>query len=84
MSDTEREQLREALRAATRKYRRTEKAHEDARQEVIAVIVESLRAGVRPSHVEEDGPFKGPYIRRIREEHKIPKFMKGKEREPTE
>ncbi|MCC5574520.1 hypothetical protein IMZ11_02555 [Microtetraspora sp. AC03309] len=77
MSEAETEQLREALRAATRKYRRTEKAHEDARQELVAAIVEALRGGVRPTEVEDDSPFKGAYIRRIREEHGIPAFKKG-------
>ncbi|GAA0853358.1 hypothetical protein ACFQVD_26665 [Streptosporangium amethystogenes subsp. fukuiense] len=83
MSDTERERLREALRTATRKYHRTEKAHEDARKEVTAAIVEALRGGVRPAQVEDDGPFKGPYIRRIRDEHGIPAFKKGKDPEPS-
>ncbi|HEY9441460.1 MAG TPA: hypothetical protein VIS29_23020 [Streptomyces sp.] len=74
---SEHDELREALQAATRKYRRTEKAHEQSRQEVIAAIVAALRGGVRPTHVEDDSPFKGAYIRRIRDEHAIPAFKKG-------
>ncbi|WP_433259273.1 hypothetical protein ACQPYK_49700 (plasmid) [Streptosporangium sp. CA-135522] len=82
MSETERERLRETLRAATRKYQRTEKAHEEARKEVTAAIVDALRGGVRPAEVETDGPFKGPYIRRIRDEHGIPAFKKGQPAPP--
>jgi hypothetical protein len=84
MNDAEEERLRDAIRAATRKYRRTEKAHDDAREEVIAAIVAALRAGVRPAKVEDDAPFKGPYIRRIREEHGIPAFKKGQPAEPAD
>lgn len=79
MEDPEKERLREAVRAATRKYRRTEKAHDDARTELTAAIAEALRGGVRPTLVEEDSPFKGAYIRRIRDEHGIPAFRKGRE-----
>lgn len=75
----EREKLREALRSATRKYHRTEKAHEQSRDEVIAAIVDALRGGLRPTEVEDESPFKGAYIRRIREEHGIPAFKKGRD-----
>lgn len=75
----EQAKLREALREATRKYRRTEKAHEQSRAEVLAAIVAALRGGVRPTEVEDDSPFKGAYIRRIREEHGIPAFKKGRD-----
>ncbi|MGI5274712.1 hypothetical protein ACQEUU_37145 [Nonomuraea sp. CA-218870] len=77
MNDDATEALREEIRAATRKYRRTERAHKQARDELIEAIVTGLRGGVRPAEAEEDSPFKGAYIRRIREEHKIPAFKKG-------
>lgn len=77
MDNEEVAQLREDIRAATRKYRRTEKAHEQARDELIEAIVNGLRGGVRPTEVEDDSPFKGAYIRRIRDEHGIPAFKKG-------
>jgi hypothetical protein len=77
MTDEEVARLREDIRAATRKYQRTEKAHNQARDELIAAIVEGMRNGVRPAEVEEDSPFKGAYIRRIRDEHGIPAFRKG-------
>lgn len=82
MEDPEKQRLREAVRAATRKYRRTEKAHEDARIELTTTIVEALRGGVRPTEVEDDSPFKGAYIRRIRDKHEIPAFKKGHDPEP--
>jgi Txe/YoeB family toxin of Txe-Axe toxin-antitoxin module len=77
MENEETARLREGIRAATRKYRRTEKAHKEAQEELIRAIVEGLRGGVRPTEVEEDSPFRGAYIRRIREEHRIPAFKKG-------
>lgn len=69
--------LREEIRAATRKYLRTKKAHEDAHDALIDAIVNGMRNGVRPAQVEEDAPFKGAYIRRIRDQHGIPAFKKG-------
>lgn len=84
MNDAEVARLREEIRAATRKYRRTEKAHEQAREELIASIVNGMRNGVRPAQVEEDAPFKGPYIRRIRDEHGIPAFKKGQPAPPSD
>lgn len=77
MDEDEVARLREAIRSATRKYRRTERAHEQAREELIAAIVHGLRNGVRPAQAEEDSPFKGAYIRRIRDQHDIPAFKKG-------
>ncbi|SEN89615.1 hypothetical protein [Nonomuraea pusilla] len=83
MENEEVARLREDIRAATRKYRRTEKAHEQAREELIAAIVNGLRNGVRPAEAEEDSPFKGAYIRRIRDEHGIPAFKKGQPAQPA-
>ncbi|MFI7468654.1 hypothetical protein [Nonomuraea sp. NPDC049646] len=77
MGDDEIAALREEIRAATRKYERTEKAHNQAREELIAAIVKGMRGGVRPVEAEEDSPFKGAYIRRIRDDHGIPAFRKG-------
>lgn len=82
MNDDEVARLREEIKAATRKYRRTEKAHEQARDELIAAIVNGLRNGVRPAEAEEDSPFKGAYIRRIRKDFDIPAFKKGEPSTP--
>lgn len=78
MENEEVARLREEIRAATRKYRRTEAAHEQARDELVEAIVNGLRGGVRPTEAEDDSPFRGAYIRRIREDHGIPAFKKGK------
>ena len=83
MESEEVAKLREEIRNATRKYRRTEKAHEQAREELIAAIVNGLRNGVRPAEVEDDSPFKGASIRRIRDDHGIPAFKKGQPASPA-
>ena len=62
---------REVIRAATRRYNRTKKAHEEARDEVTEAIVAALKAGVRPTAVEEDSPFKAARIRQIARDHGI-------------
>jgi hypothetical protein len=77
MESEEVAKLREVIRTATRKYQRTEKAHEQARDDLIEAIVNGLRGGVRPTEVEDDSPFRGAYIRRIRDDHGIPAFKKG-------
>jgi hypothetical protein len=57
--------VREDLAAATRRYKRTETAHADARQEAIDAVIAALRAGVGPTEVERLSPFTGAYIRKL-------------------
>ncbi len=71
---------REALAAATRRYRHTEIAHEEARQETIRAVIEALRAGIGPTEVERLSPFTGAYIRKLAREHDIPPAPPGPKR----
>ena len=66
MSDYE-----QAVRDATRRYRQTEKVHERAREDVIAVVVKALEAGERPTDVTAWSPFTAAYVRKIAREHGI-------------
>ncbi len=59
------------LDASTARYRQTEQAHEEARQEVVAAALAALRAGERPTDVAEHSPFTDSYIRRIVRENGI-------------
>jgi hypothetical protein len=59
------------LDESTRRYRRTEKAHEQSRDEVIADVVAALRAGERPTDVVRRSPFTDAYVRRIARDHGI-------------
>ena len=68
---------REALSAATRRYRRTEAAHEEARQEVINAVIAALRDGVGPTEVERLSPFTSAYIRKLARENGIPPAPPG-------
>jgi hypothetical protein len=61
----------DAITESTRRYRRTEKAHEEARDAVVADVVAALRAGKRPTDVVERSPFSSAYVRRIAREHGI-------------
>ena len=71
---------REALAAATRRYRRTEGAHEEARQETINAVLAALRAGIGPTEVERLSPFTGAYIRKVAREAGIPPASPGPKR----
>ncbi|MFJ4343155.1 hypothetical protein [Streptomyces sp. NPDC088915] len=61
----------QALDHATRQYRKTEEAHEEARQAAITAVVTALRDGMRPTDVTERSPFTAAYVRRIAREHGI-------------
>jgi len=61
----------DVIAESTRRYRRTEKAHEEARGAVVAAVVAALRAGKRPTDVVEHSPFTSAYVRRIAREHGI-------------
>ncbi|KOX10177.1 hypothetical protein [Nocardiopsis sp. NRRL B-16309] len=55
----------EALDTSTRKYRRTEKAHEEAREAAITDVLNALRAGARPTDVTNRSPFTAAYVRKL-------------------
>ena len=55
----------QAVRDATRRYRQTEKAHEEAREGVIAAVLKALEAGERPTDVTAWSPFTATYVRKI-------------------
>lgn len=59
------------LDESTRRYRRTEKAHEQSRNDVIAKVVAALQAGRRPTDVVRRSPFTDAYVRRIAREHGV-------------
>ncbi len=71
---------REQLAAATRRYRRTEAAHEEARQQVIEAVLAALRANIGPAEVERLSPFTGAYIRRLARQESIPPAAPGPKR----
>jgi hypothetical protein len=60
-----------ALDEATRRYRRTKKAHDDARKTASAALVDALRAGMPPTEATERSPFSAAYVRRIARENGI-------------
>jgi hypothetical protein len=61
----------DAVREATRRYRQTEQAHEQARDELVAVVVEALKAGERPTDVTSWSPFTATYVRKLARKHGI-------------
>lgn len=67
------------LEESTRRYRRTEKAHEQSRDDVIAKVVAALKADKRPTDVVKRSPFTDAYVRRIAREHGIEAKPRGKE-----
>ena len=67
-----------ALDTSTSRYRTTEAAHEQARQDVLADVVAALRAGERPTDVVDRSPFTAAYIRKVAREHGIEPARKGK------
>lgn len=69
-----------ALTEATRRYRRTEKAHEEARDAAVQAVVDALRAGIRPTDVTNASPFTAAYVRRIAREHGIEPATPGPKR----
>jgi hypothetical protein len=65
------------LVAATRRYRATDAAHEEARQEAIAAVLAALRAGIAPTEVERLSPFTAAYVRRIARDNGVPPAPPG-------
>jgi hypothetical protein len=76
--DTAKDPL-DLIAESTRRYRRTEKAHEQARDDLIVDIVAALRAGKRPTDVVARTPFTDAYVRRIAREHGIKPRRRGGE-----
>lgn len=73
--------LRDDLTAATRRYRRTEAAHEAARDEVVAAVVAALKGGVTPTEVVQLSPFAAAYVRRLARAEGIPPAGPGPKRQ---
>ncbi|MDI2132582.1 hypothetical protein [Yinghuangia seranimata] len=62
----EHETAAEQLSKAAKAYRRTEKAHEEARQALKQAAVEALDAGVKQSEVVKTTGWTREYLRRLR------------------
>jgi hypothetical protein len=73
----------EALDQATRRYRKTEAAHDEARNSAAKAVVEALRAGQRPTDVAEHSPFTAAYVRRIARDHGIEPARPGPKKLPV-
>ncbi|HET6293534.1 MAG TPA: hypothetical protein VFG33_09170 [Kribbella sp.] len=72
--------LRADLTSATARYRKTETAHEQARNETMAAVLAALRGGVPPTEVERLSPFTAAYIRRVARSEGIPPAAPGPKR----
>lgn len=59
------------LDQATRRYKRTEKAHAEARDAAVHLVIAALRDGQGPTEVARRSPFTAAYVRRIAREHDI-------------
>ena len=69
----------QAVREATRRYRRTEQAHEQARDELVSVVVEALKAGERPTDVTAWSPFTAAYVRKLARQNGIEASVRAAE-----
>ena len=56
---------REELAAATKRYRRTEKAHDDSRRDVVEKVIAALRSGMSPTETTDLSPFTGSHVRKL-------------------
>lgn len=65
------------LAAIAKRYRRAEKALEAVRAEAIAGLVAALKAGARPTDVDEQSPFTPAYNRRKAREAGLEPRRKG-------
>jgi hypothetical protein len=68
---------RQSLGRASEEYREAEQRFDQARQALVGVVVEALRAGVPPTEVVELSPFSPAYVRVIAREHGIPPARGG-------
>lgn len=71
------------LDQTTSHYRDTEKVHDEARDAVIAAVVEALRAGHRPTDVTARSPFTAAYVRRIARDNGIEPAKPGPKKEQS-
>ncbi|MET7302179.1 hypothetical protein [Embleya sp. NPDC005575] len=60
----------EGLIRAAKAYRRTEKAHEEARQELKRAAVRAIAAGVKQSEVVKVTGWTREYLRRLKKDKK--------------
>lgn len=65
----------EAIAEATRRYRETEEAHDQSRQDVMSTVLAALRAGERPTDVAAKSPFTEAYVRRLARDDGIPEYL---------
>lgn len=65
------------LTAITKRYRRAEKALKAVRAEAIAGVIAALKAGARPTDVDERSPFTAAYNRRKAREAGLEPRRKG-------
>jgi hypothetical protein len=61
----------DTLETATKRYRRTEKAHREARAEAIALCLKLLREGVPPTKVANASPFTAAWVRKLARDNGI-------------
>lgn len=61
----------ERIRRATAKYRRAEKALDEARSEARDAVLDALRAGERPTPVADASPFTPAWVRALARENGI-------------
>jgi len=64
------EPAEESLIRAAKAYRRTEKAHEDARRELKRAAVRAMAAGVKQSDVVKVTGWTREYLRRLKKDRK--------------
>lgn len=69
-----------ALDQATKRFRRTEAAHNEARDAVLQAVLDALRDDQQPTVVADRSPFSPAYIRRIAREHGIEPAKPGPKR----
>ncbi|MYW00610.1 hypothetical protein [Streptomyces sp. SID3343] len=64
------EPAEEGLVSAAKAYRRTEREHEEARQELKHAAVRAMAAGVKQSEVAKVTGWTREYLRRLRKKNK--------------
>ena len=57
----------------------TQKAHEQARNELVATVIEALKAGERPTDVTAWSPFTPAYIRKLARDNGIEAATRSRE-----
>lgn len=70
------EPAEESLTRAAKAYRRTEKAHEEARRELKQAAVRAMAAGVKQSDVVKVTGWTREYLRRLKKDKKDKKVSK--------